>query len=210
MELSNYTRSPRGKWKMQHIDELRLENDLGYRFEYLAGFMSFGENDIVAIHSAAEHLAPVVPALVDAVYDKLFGYDATKRHFVARQHGYEGELPESIDALEQDHRLIQFRKQHLGRYLESLVTRPYDGKMVSYLDMVGKMHTPKAGSAELDVPLVQMNALMGFVADAIIATIMGLGLDRDTEIRTVRAFNKLLWLQNDLINRHYAVASVAV
>ena len=46
--------------------------------------------------------------------------------------------------------------------------------------MVGKMHTPKAGSAELDVPLVQMNALMGFVADALTATILGLGLDRET------------------------------
>jgi hypothetical protein len=44
---------------------------------------------------------------------------------------------------------------------------------------------------------------MGFVADALTATIFGLGLDRATEVRTVRAFNKLLWLQNDLINRHY-------
>ena len=39
-----------------------------------------------------------------------------------------------------------------------------------------------------------------------IATIFSLGLDRDTEIRTVRAFNKLLWLQNDLITRHYQAA----
>ena len=48
-----------------------------------------------------------------------------------------------------------------------------------------------------------MNALLGFVADALIATVFDLGLDRDTEARTVRAFCKLLWLQNDLINRHY-------
>ena len=102
-----------------------------------------------------------------------------------------------------DHAMIEFRKQHLGRYLAALVTRPYDGKMVEYLDMVGKMHTPKAGSKDLDVPLVQMNALMGFVADALTATILSLGLPRDVETRTVRAFGKLLWLQNDLINRHY-------
>jgi hypothetical protein len=75
--------------------------------------------------------------------------------------------------------------------------------MVAYLDMVGKMHTPKAGSRDLDVPLVQMNALMGFVSDALTGIILGLGLDREREVRTVRAFNKLLWLQNDLINRHY-------
>jgi len=147
---------------------------------------------------------------VDAVYDKLFSYDATKRHFVPRQHGYDGEVPESIEKLEQDHAMIEFRKQHLGRYLAALVTRDYDEKMISYLDMVGKIHTPKAGSQELDVPLVQMNALMGFVSDAITATILSFNLDRETEVRTLRAFNKLLWLQNDLITRHYQASAAAL
>jgi Protoglobin len=188
---------------MQHIDEARLERDLGYRFAYLAGFMGFGSEDVLAIHDAAGKLAPLVPTLVDAVYDKLAGYDATWRHFVPRQHGYEGPLPESVLALAKDHPLIQFRKQHLGRYLASLVTKTYDGRMAAYLDMVGKMHTPKAGNPELDVPLVQMNALLGFVSDALTATILGLGLDRETEMKTLRAFNKLLWIQNDLITRHY-------
>jgi hypothetical protein len=194
---------------MKAIDELRLESDLEYRFSYLAEFMGFDERDIQAIHGAAAALAPLVPSLVDAVYTKLFTYDATVRHFVPRQHGYEGEVPKDLESLSQEHEMIQFRKHHLGRYLTSLVTRPYDGKMVSYLDMVGKMHTPKAGSAELNVPLVQMNALMGFVADAFNATILSLGLDRETEIRTLRAFSKLLWLQNDLINRHYQDANAA-
>jgi hypothetical protein len=168
--------------------------------------MGFDESDISAIHAAAPHLAPLVPALVDAVYEKLFGYDATKRHFVPRQSGYEGAVPESVESLTQQHEMIQFRKQHLGRYLTALVTRTYDAKFVAYLDMVGKIHTPKAGSADLDVPLVQMNALMGFVSDALTATILNLGLPRDVEVRTLRAFNKLLWLQNDLITRHYQAA----
>jgi Protoglobin len=194
---------------MKRIDEQRLEEDTVYRVGYLSEFMGFGAEDIAAIHSAAAHLAPLVPVLVDAVYDKLFSYDATKRHFVPRQFGYHGPVPESIEALTQDHEMIQFRKAHLARYLVALVTRDYDGKMISYLDMVGKMHTPNAGSPELDVPLVQMNALLGFVSDALINVILGLGLDRESEVRTVRAFNKLLWLQNDLITRHYQAASVA-
>lgn len=189
---------------MQKIDEPRLEEDLGYRFGYLAEFMGFSEDDIAAIHGAAEHLGPIVPALVDSVYDKLFSYDATKRHFVPRQSGYEGDTPEDIESLNVDHEMIQFRKQHLGRYLTTLVTKAYDEKMLSYLDMVGKIHTPKAGSKELDVPLVQMNALMGFVSDALVATIASLGLDKEAELKTLRAFNKLLWLQNDMIVRHYA------
>jgi hypothetical protein len=172
--------------------------------------MGFDADDIEAIHASATHLAPLVPVLVDAVYDKLFGYDATKRHFVPRQSGYDGSVPENLEALEQNHEMIQFRKQHLGRYLVALVTRDYDAKMLDYLDMVGKMHTPKAGSPDLDVPLVQMNALMGFVSDALTNVILGLGLDRPTEVRTLRAFNKLLWLQNDLITRHYQEAQVSV
>ena len=56
------------------------------------------------------------------------------------------------------------------------------------------------------MPLVQMNALMGFVADALTATILGLGLDREKAVRTLRAFRKLLWIQNDLIARHYQAA----
>jgi hypothetical protein len=188
---------------MNHIDENRLESDLGYRFQYLAEFMSFGEADIAAIHDSATLLAPQVPGLVDAVYDQLQKNDATWRHFMPRQFGYEGKVADKLEDLSMDHDVIRFRKQHLGRYLSALVTRPYDGKMVAYLDMVGKMHTPKAGAETLIVPLVQMNALMGFVADAMTNTILSLGLDRDQEVRTLRAFNKLLWLQNDLINRHY-------
>ena len=188
---------------MQTIDERRLESDTAYRFGYLAGFMDFGEQDIAAIHASAGLLAPQVAGLVDAVYVKLFDYDATKRHFVPRQEGYEGPTPEGIEALTLDHPLIAFRKQHLGRYLETLVTRPYDAKMVTYLDMVGKMHTDKAGNDHVVVPLVQMNALLGFVADALTATILGLGLSSETQARTLRAFGKVLWIQNDLIGRHY-------
>jgi hypothetical protein len=188
---------------VKQIDEARLESDLGYRFGYLAEFMGFGADDAAAIHAAAPALAPLVPALVDAVYEKLYGYDATWRHFVPRQFGYEGAVPASLGETPPDHPMIQYRKSHLGRYLAALVTRPYDGKMVAYLDRVGRIHTDRAGSPEIDVPLVQMNALLGFVADALTATILGLNLERAAEARTLRAFQKLLWLQNDLINRHY-------
>ena len=192
---------------MNRIDEPRLETDLAYRFGYLSEFMGFGAGDIAAIHGAAAALAPLVPGLVDAVYDKLHGYDATWRHFLPRQSGYSGDAPMTLEELTPDHEVIRFRKGHLGRYLAALVTKPYDGKMVEYLDTVGKMHTPMAGSAELDVPLVQMNALLGFVADALTATILGLGLERTAEVATLRAFGKLLWIQNDLINRHYRHAA---
>jgi hypothetical protein len=190
-----------------HIDEPRLESDTEYRFGYLCKFIGFGPQDVEAIHGAAGRLAPLVPTLVNAVYDKLFSYDATKRHFVARQSGYDGPVPAGLDALSPDHPMIAFRKQHLGRYLARLVTGAYDASMVNYLDMVGKIHTPAAGSPALDVPLVQMNALLGFVATALTQTILSFGLDRETESRALLAFGKLLWIQNDLVTRHYQAAA---
>lgn len=194
---------------MKRIDENRLESDLAYRFEYVSQFIGLTEEDIKLIHGSAEYLAPLVPQLVDAVYDHLFSFDATKRHFVPRQSGYEGQVPVSLETLNQDHEMIQFRKQHLGRYLANLVTKPYDANMLTYLDFVGKIHTPKAGSSELDVPLVQMNALMGFVSNALLQTICSLGLNQETERKMIFAFNKLLWIQNDLITRHYQAEPVA-
>jgi hypothetical protein len=189
---------------MKHIDEARLETDLNYRCEYLMDFMGFGADDIDVIHGAAPLLAPVVPVLVDAVYDKLSSYDATWRHFVPRQSSYEGEVPQTLEELTVDHPQIQFRKHHLGTYLKKLVTSPYDGKMLAYLDMVGKMHTPKAGKPTLLVPLIQMNALMGFVHDALNATILSFDISDEAKTAAIRAFSKLLWIQNDLISRHYA------
>jgi hypothetical protein len=189
---------------MTTVDEPRLETDLAYRFAYVAEFAGFGADDIAAIHGAAPLLAPLVPGLVDAVYAKLATSSATWRHFLPRQHGYDGPIPADVAQLTMDHPQIAFRKQHLSRYLVQLVTKPYDGKMVEYLDMVGKIHTAKAGSAAIVVPLVQMNALMTFVADAITATVFGLNLPTATERATVRAFQKLLWVQNDLISKHYA------
>lgn len=188
---------------MKNIDEPKLESDLGYRFAYLSEFRGFGEDDIRVIHDSAELLGPLVPSLVDAVYDKLYSYDCTWRHFMPRQHGYDGEIPASLEELTPDHPQIAFRKEHLARYLTALVTAPYDDKTVAYLDMVGKIHTPKAGNDGINVPLVQMNALMGFVADALNATFLGADIPSERKAELVRSFGKLLWIQNDLITRHY-------
>lgn len=185
------------------IDEQRLENDVAYRFKYVSDFMGFSADDMAAINESAAHLAPLVPGLVDAVYVQLFKFDVTKRHFVPKQHGYEGATPVDLESLTLDHEQIAFRKQHLSHYLVKLVSSPYDEKMVAYLDWVGRIHTAKAGNPDIVVPLIQINALMGFVNDALIATVASLAIPEAAKVRIIRAFTKLLWIQQDLISRHY-------
>lgn len=188
---------------MHSIDEDRLETDSQYRYEYLAGFIGFSPKDATFIQSSAMFLGPMISELVEKSYDRLLRYDATARHFIPRQAGYSGSLPGSLTDLSANHPQIQFRKEHLSRYFMQLLGRSFDSKMVQYLDMVGKIHTPKAGNKEIDVPLVQMNALMGVLSDILLEAVLSLPLDRDACISTSRAFQKLLWIQNDFISRHY-------
>lgn len=188
---------------MQVIDEAKLETDLDYRFRYLADFIGFGPDDQAAIQMAAMYLGPMIPDLVEATYARLLAYNATARHFLPRQAGYEGPLPPNMAALAQSPQ-VQFRKEHLGRYFMQMLGRSFDSKMILYLDMVGKIHTPNAGNQEIDVPLVQMNAMMGLLSDIVTDAISKFPMDQTSMLATIRAFQKLLWIQNDFITRHYA------
>ncbi len=188
---------------MQTLDESRLETDPQYRYEFLASFIGFGPEDVKLIQASAPHLGPRVQQLVDQTYQKLLSFDATARHFVPRQHGFEGPVPADLTSLSPDHPQIKFRKDHLNRYFIQLIGRAYDAKMVQYLDMVGCIHTPHAGNHEINVPLVQMNALLGVVSNALLNSISEWPITSELRFRTIMSFNKLLWIQNDFINRHY-------
>ncbi|MBS0265568.1 MAG: protoglobin family protein, partial [Planctomycetes bacterium] len=180
---------------MKHIDESRLESDIAYRFDYLADFIGFRAEDAAAVQACAPYLGPIIPEIVEKTYEKLLAFDATARHFVPRQSGFDGPVPDNLQAISAGHPQIQFRKEHLARYFMQILGRTCDAKLSPYLDMVGKIHTPQAGNAQIDVPLVQMNALMGFMSDVLVEILSNLPFDTPTLLQTVRAFNKLLWIQ---------------
>ncbi|MDA0285312.1 MAG: protoglobin domain-containing protein [Planctomycetota bacterium] len=68
--------------------------------------------------------------------------------------------------------------------------------------MVGRIHTTTAGNSEISVPLIQMNALMGLLSDVLADALIESPFDSTTTPKTIRAFNKLMWIQNDFVNRH--------
>lgn len=192
---------------MQHIDESKLETDSEYRYEYLAEFVGFGPDDVRLIQAAAPHIGPRIDELVERTYEKLLSYDVTARHFVPKQHGFEGDQPVNLAELDAAHPQIQFRKDHLNRYFLALIGRAYDAKMVQYLDMVGRIHTSKAGNKEINIPLVQMNALMGLLTDVVTDALIESSMDQNSTLKTIRALNKLMWIQNDFISRHYVTSA---
>lgn len=79
-----------------------------------------------------------------------------------------------------------------------------------YLNNVGIMHTGKPGfkhrekRPDLRVEYIHMGALLGYVVDIVISAVMDMSeIDTQTKMSVLRAFNKVVWIQNDLFARHY-------
>ena len=97
---------------MQHVSASSLE-DLPSRIAYLSSFLELTASDGEALLAAKPLVAPLVPAILDAVYTKLLGYDSTAKAFVPRNTDYEGETPKSVQELTMEHPQIALRKDFL-------------------------------------------------------------------------------------------------
>lgn len=75
------------------------------------------------------------------------------------------------------------------------------------------MHTGRPGfkhrekRPDLRVEYIHMGALLGYVIDIVIGAVLDMEeIDLKLKSRVLRAFNKVLWIQNDLMARHYLEA----
>jgi len=202
---------------IQHVDPAALQKDLIARVTYLKSFLNFTEDDGAAIQSSAGIIAPALPVVLDAIYTHLTSYDITAKAFVRPQPGQkdsDGKVA-GISELSLDHPNILHRKDFLKAYFVKLVSNSdwsNESPFWSYLDKVGVMHTGAAGfkhrekRPELRVEVMHMSLLLGFVEDIVIKATLGAdGLDLATKTKVISAFNKLLWIQNDLFQKHYVV-----
>ncbi|KAH6897732.1 Protoglobin-domain-containing protein [Coprinopsis sp. MPI-PUGE-AT-0042] len=196
---------------MQLISQAELDTSLPHRIQYLRDFISFTAEDAATLHTAAPVVSPLVPIVVNAVYDKLLSFDVTAKAFVPRQTGYSGATPTKLEDLNQEHPQIKFRKDFLARYLVKLVSMDYEKEESwKYLDNVGLMHTGEAGfkhrekKPALRVEFMHCAILLGYVEDILIEAVLEHpDLDQKTKLVVTRAVNKILWIQNDLFARHY-------
>ena len=163
-----------------------------------------GAEDIKAIEAVADKIRPLVPTVVDAVYSKLFEFDVTKKFFVPKNEGFQGEAPVSLEDLTLDHPQIKFRKDFLGKYLNKILSGPYDDRFLRYLDWVAKIHTdtPEKKS-KINVDYIHIGILLGYVESILAGGLLSLNLDREVESKALLAFNKLLWIQNDYFAKYY-------
>nr|KMM73207.1 hypothetical protein CPAG_09496 [Coccidioides posadasii RMSCC 3488] len=200
---------------IQHVDEASFK-DVSSRVAYLKAFLKFTDEDGAALNAAKPIIAPAVPAVLDIIYTNLISFDVTAKAFVPRQPEQDQNDAEAtgVEDLTLTHPNILHRKDFLKLYLVKLVSNTDwsdNSKFWDYLDKVGVMHTGEPGfkhrakRPQLRVELMHCSALLGFVEDIVLNAVMGAqDVDLPTKTKIIRAFNKLLWIQNDLFLKHYA------
>ena len=102
---------------------------------------------------------------------------------------------------------LENRKKALVGYLQKLGTPGADETFAVFLDLIGYIHTPEKGAATLAVPIVQLTALLGYIADQFTVAISRLKLSASAKLKLQRAYSKLFWIQNSMFIRHYTQAS---
>ncbi len=161
------------------------ENPLD-RFRFLSEFTGFSGEDRKQLAASVEILGPVLPDLLDALYDFLLGYDDTRKRFL----GPQGEV---------DPAYMQVRKEHLTQWVLSTVTADDPKGFADYLNITGRRHTGVAGEPGRVVPPVYMVGLMSFVQTALTGTLFKLLPEEPQRaLAMATAWNKMLMIQLEM------------
>ncbi|EWC46507.1 hypothetical protein DRE_04230 [Drechslerella stenobrocha 248] len=184
---------------MQHVDRGDLYTSLPTRVQFLHSFLEFGPDDVAALILGQRYIKALIPAIVNIVYKKLLKYDITARVFTTRNS--KDESPVSSWASEESAQ-IQHRKMFLRWYLTKLNSDCTKMEYWEYLDKVGLMHVGKGRKNPLHVDYVFLGACLGFIQDSLFDAILSHPrLELPKKIAIVRALGKVIWIQNDLMEK---------
>ncbi len=131
---------------MQHISTSSL-SELPARISYLSSFLELTPSDGEALLVAKPLIAPLIPAVLNAVYSKLLSFDITAQVFVPKNTDYEGEAVKSVQELTLEHPQIALRKDFLKvcvwiRFLTRFKSGSGKGKRKKVLTNIEELPRP--------------------------------------------------------------------
>ncbi|GLB43767.1 putative protoglobin [Lyophyllum shimeji] len=169
---------------VQEIDSTASEH-FAARIQYLRNFIDFTREDAAVLNACKNVMSPLVPAIVDAV------------HFRLRD-------------LSHEHQLAA-RKDLLAGYLSKLCTMDYkksaswealDKVTLAHLGVrLGRVHSPKQSG--LTAEFVR-TIMLGYIEETLVEAVTAQsGLDSSTKQAILGSLVKVLWIQNELLDRRY-------
>jgi len=169
------------------IDVRGLSRDPSARMRFMMEFVGFTDDDRRALLESVPVLGPVLPGLLDAIYNHLLSFDDTRRVFL----GPRGEVEPEYIAL---------RKEHLTQWvLRTAGVAGDPSTFAAYLQEVGRRHTGVAGEPNRVVPPRYMVGLAGFVQAGLWNALFDSLRDRPDDVRPLgQAWSKMLVIQLEM------------
>eukprot|EP01099_Mayorella_cantabrigiensis_P007676 TRINITY_DN6932_c0_g1_i1.p1 TRINITY_DN6932_c0_g1~~TRINITY_DN6932_c0_g1_i1.p1 ORF type:complete len:244 (-),score=-0.10 TRINITY_DN6932_c0_g1_i1:146-877(-) len=186
---------------MLQFDRRELYTSLKARIRYLHAFLDFGEDDVTTLRNSQKYLKEMIPDLVDEIYLKLLRYDITARVFSTHDSRDENE-PE--EWLRKGDPQFNNRKMFLRWYFIRLISNAGDMAYWEYLDKVGLLHIKQGKQQGVFVDYILLGSCLGFIQGSVTEKLMRHPkLDMETKIAAMKTFNKIIWIQNDLLARYH-------
>ena len=157
----------------EHIEKESIGTNLRVRFEYLSKFVNFTSDDIATLNVLGEVTGPLIPIVVDKIFQRLLDFDVTKRYFLMRHFGYTGNVVVNDSQLTLESEQMVFRRTSLGKYLKRILRQKvWNDAFLEYLSYVGKIHTKMAGSHSIDIDYIHVNILFGYVEHILLDAVL--------------------------------------
>ncbi|RAH81112.1 hypothetical protein BO86DRAFT_314624 [Aspergillus japonicus CBS 114.51] len=192
------------QFDIRHVDRRELYTDFKKRIAYLKAFLNLVEDDIIVFNKGAKYLKTAIPDLTHRLYSKMLEFDITARALRTRNTACHAHV-EDLFTIDSPH--VERRKIFWKWYLTRLCNDPSQMEYWEYLEKVGRMHTGKELLHPLNIEYIHMNACLRYVEDALIEWV---SLHPEMTVRfkfaLIRALNKIMCIQNDLISKCYIPA----
>ncbi|KAF2866045.1 Protoglobin-domain-containing protein [Massariosphaeria phaeospora] len=192
----SYSHLPPG---MQHVERRELYENLQARLAYLQNFLEFGPADIEALRRNQPFIKSLIPSLTEHhFFAKILQQDITAQALITHNTTSEPDVDED-DFTGPNNLNIKNRNMFVRWYLTKMNSDPSTTQYWEYMNMVGAMHAGHHRRTPLHVDVIHFSALLGHVQtvlnDAIISSPT---LPTAEKSPLVKAWGKLLWIQNDL------------
>ncbi|OMH79390.1 hypothetical protein AX774_g1932 [Zancudomyces culisetae] len=118
--------------------------------------------------------------------------------------GFESKTKETMVSLSLDSPPIKFRKEMMQKYLHKVLSATWDFSFLRYIDWVAKIHsdTPEKKTT-VKIEYIHIVAFFGYLSGILTDAICRISeLDEETKANTITAFNKFLYIQNDLFTKY--------
>ncbi|KAG8917176.1 hypothetical protein FRC01_002621 [Tulasnella sp. 417] len=191
------------------VSKEAIRTSLHARVSYLVSFIGFTSADAEALQAVAPHIRPHLPGVAEAMYNKMWSYDVTRQSLTKPNNPH---IPKNAD-LAQARERMRYMTSFQGHWLLKIFIADWeDLSTFAYFDRVGISHIGESAfrhrgeRGTYQVDYVHIGALLGHIHDLLNQAILQLEqLTLEEKTRAISALTKAIWIQNDLIARHYVM-----